>query len=137
MVVLLTGLAGAARNLAQERTRKSVEHRRRTGGKLGGRPPLTGGRQELVQRLRQEGRSFREVAQISGVLLATARSQAMVEAAHLSYNPKCTDSLILSQTPAKPASMHESEAKVPNTYQLKNAALAVAGQSKSAPTLLV
>lgn len=72
VVGLLTGLAEVERNLVQERTRESVEHRRRTGGKLGGRPPLPDGRQELVQRLRQEGRSFREVAEAVGVSLATA-----------------------------------------------------------------
>ena len=78
VVGLLTGLAEVERNLVQERTRESVEHRRRTGGKLGGRPPLTGGRQELVQRLRQEGRSFREVAEVAGVSLATAHRYGKV-----------------------------------------------------------
>ena len=72
VVGLLTGLAEVERNLVQERTRESVEHRRRTGGKLGGRPQLAEGRQELVRRLRNEGRSFREVAETCGVSLATA-----------------------------------------------------------------
>lgn len=72
VVGLLTGLAEVERNLVQERTRESVEHRRRTGGKLGGRPQLAEGRQELVRRLRSEGRSFREVAHTCGVSLATA-----------------------------------------------------------------
>jgi DNA invertase Pin-like site-specific DNA recombinase len=44
VVGLLTGLAEVERSLIQERTRESVEHRRRTGGKLGGRPPLPEGR---------------------------------------------------------------------------------------------
>ena len=72
VVGLLTGLAEVERNLVQERTRESVEHRRKTGGKLGGRPQLAEGRRELVRRLRSEGRSFREVAHTCGVSLATA-----------------------------------------------------------------
>ena len=72
VVGLLTGLAEVERSLIQERTRESVEHRRRTGGKLGGRPPLPEGRQELVRRLRDEGKSYREVAEVCGVSIATA-----------------------------------------------------------------
>jgi hypothetical protein len=72
VVGLLTGLAEVERSLIQERTRESVEHRRRTGGKLGGRPPLPEGRQDLVRRLRGEGKSYREVAEVCGVSIATA-----------------------------------------------------------------
>ena len=72
VVGLLTGLAEVERNLVQERTRESVEHRRRTGGKLGGRPQLPDGRRVLVRRLRGEGKSYREVAETCGVSLATA-----------------------------------------------------------------
>jgi len=72
VVGLLTGLAEVERNLIQERTRESVEHRRKTGGNIGGRPPLAEGRRELVRRLRSEGRSFREVAESVGVSVATA-----------------------------------------------------------------
>ena len=72
VIGLLTGLAEVERNLIQERTRESVEHRRRTGGNVGGRPPLPEGRRELVQRLRDEGKSYREVAVACGVSLATA-----------------------------------------------------------------
>ena len=72
VVGLLTGLAEVERNLVQERTRESVEHRRRTGGKLGGRPQLVEGRQDLVRRLRSEGRSYREVAETCSVSLGTA-----------------------------------------------------------------
>jgi DNA invertase Pin-like site-specific DNA recombinase len=72
VVGLLTGLAEVERNLIQERTRESVEHRRRTGGNIGGRPSLAEGRRELVQRLREEGRSFRQVAEVCGISLATA-----------------------------------------------------------------
>ena len=72
VIGLLTGLAEVERNLIQERTRESVEHRRRTGGNVGGRPALAEGRQALVQRLRAEGKSYREVAETCGVSLATA-----------------------------------------------------------------
>lgn len=73
VVGLLTGLAEVKRNLVQERTRESFEHRRRTGGgKLGGRLPLDEGRRELVKRLREEGRTYREVAETCGVSLASA-----------------------------------------------------------------
>jgi DNA invertase Pin-like site-specific DNA recombinase len=76
VVGLLTGLAEVERNLIQERTRESVEHRRRTGGNVGGRPPLPEGRRVLVKRLRSEGRSYREVAEVCGVSLATAHRYA-------------------------------------------------------------
>jgi DNA invertase Pin-like site-specific DNA recombinase len=72
VIGLLTGLAEVERNLIQERTRESVEHRKRTGGNIGGRPSLASGRKDLVRRLREEGRSFREVAAVAGVSLATA-----------------------------------------------------------------
>ena len=72
VVGLLTGLSEVERNLTVERTRESVEHRRRTGGKLGGRPPLTVERQQLVRRLRAEGESFPAVAQALGVSVSTA-----------------------------------------------------------------
>ena len=38
VVGLLTGLSEVERSLIQERSRKSVERRRKTGGNLGGRP---------------------------------------------------------------------------------------------------
>jgi len=72
VVGLLTGLAEVERSLIQERTRESVEHRRRTGGKLGGRPALPESRRDLVRRLRGEGKSYREVAEVCGVSIATA-----------------------------------------------------------------
>jgi DNA invertase Pin-like site-specific DNA recombinase len=72
VIGLLTGLAEVERNLIQERTRESVEHRRRTGGNIGGRPPLAEGRRELVRRLRKEGLSYRQVSEAVGVSIATA-----------------------------------------------------------------
>ena len=72
VIGLLTGLAEVERSLIAERTQESVEHRRRTGGNIGGRPPLAEGRRELVRRLRSEGKSFRAVAEACGISLATA-----------------------------------------------------------------
>ena len=69
-VGLLTGLPEVERSLIQERTRESVEHRRRTGGNIGGRPPLAEVRQEQLRRLR--GKSYRAVAEVCGVSIATA-----------------------------------------------------------------
>lgn len=65
-------MAEAERNRVQERTRESLEHRRETGGNLGGRPQLREGRRGLVRRLRGEGKSYREAAETCGVPLATA-----------------------------------------------------------------
>ena len=72
VVGLLTGLAEVERNLVQERTRESVEHRRRTGGNVGGRPSLVAERAALVLRLRSEGLTYRQVADAAGVSLPTA-----------------------------------------------------------------
>jgi DNA invertase Pin-like site-specific DNA recombinase len=72
VIGLLTGLAEVERNLIQERSRESVEYRRRTGGKLGGRPPIPESRRELVQRLRQEGKSYREISEVCGISLGAA-----------------------------------------------------------------
>lgn len=72
VIGLLTGLAEVERNLIQERSRESVEHRRRTGGKLGGRPPIPESRRGLVQRLRQEGKSYREISEVCGVSVGAA-----------------------------------------------------------------
>jgi DNA invertase Pin-like site-specific DNA recombinase len=72
VIGLLTGLAEVERSLIQERTRESVEHRRKRGGNIGGRPPIAEGRRELVRWLRREGKSYRDVAVACGVSVATA-----------------------------------------------------------------
>ena len=71
VVGLLTGLSEVERSLIQERSRESVEHRRRTGGNLGGRPKTTGKKESLVLRLRQEGESYRSIREQTGLALAT------------------------------------------------------------------
>ncbi|GCE65908.1 recombinase family protein [cyanobiont of Ornithocercus magnificus] len=59
--------------LAIERTRASVEHRRSTGGNLGGRPKSYSPEQHrLGQRLKAEGESVSGVARALGISRATA-----------------------------------------------------------------
>ena len=57
--------------MIQERSRESVEHRRRTGGNLGGRPKTSGEKESLVLRLRKEGESYRSIREQTGLALAT------------------------------------------------------------------
>jgi DNA invertase Pin-like site-specific DNA recombinase len=71
VVGLLTGLSEVERSLIQERSRESVEHRRRTGGNLGGRPKTSSKKQSLVLRLRNEGESYRSIRDQTGLSLAT------------------------------------------------------------------
>ena len=71
VVGLLTGLSEVERSLIQERSRESVEHRRRTGGDLGGRPKTSPKKESLVLRLREEGESYRSIKEQTGLALAT------------------------------------------------------------------
>jgi DNA invertase Pin-like site-specific DNA recombinase len=74
---LLFQLLGAVgefeRQLAIERTRASVEHRRSTGGNLGGRPKsYTPEQHRLGHRLKDEGESVTGVARALGISRAAA-----------------------------------------------------------------
>ena len=71
VVGLLTGLSEVERSLIQERTRESVEYRRKTGGNLGGRPKTNSKKESLVLRLRKEGESYRSIKDQTGLALAT------------------------------------------------------------------
>ncbi len=72
VVGLLTGLAEVERELIRERTLESIEHRRATGGDLGGRrKSYTPEQAALVRRLRAEGESVRSVSKATGMSLAT------------------------------------------------------------------
>ena len=71
VIGLLTGLAEVERSLIQERTRESVEHRRKTGGNLGGRPKTSDKKERLVLRLRSEGESYRSIRDQTGVSVST------------------------------------------------------------------
>jgi len=71
VIGLLTGLAEVERSLIQERTKESVEHRRKTGGNLGGRPKTSDKKERLVLRLRSEGESYRSIRDQTGVSVST------------------------------------------------------------------
>ena len=69
---LLGAVAEFERSLAIERTRASVEHRKATGGDLGGRPcRYTDAQHQLGHRLREEGRSVSQVAASLGLSKGT------------------------------------------------------------------
>ena len=70
---ILGSVAEFERSLAIERTRASVEHRRSTGGSLGGRPKsYTAEQHQLGLRLKAEGQSVSAVARALGISRATA-----------------------------------------------------------------
>ena len=73
LIGLLTGLAEVERSLIRERTLESVQHRRETGGKLGGRPKTNHAKERLVLRLREEGCSYRSIREQTGLALSTIR----------------------------------------------------------------
>lgn len=70
---ILGSVAEFERSLAIERTRASVEHRRATGGKLGGRPKSYSADQiAMGHRLKAEGRSVSEISRLLGLSRASA-----------------------------------------------------------------
>ena len=71
VVGLLTVLSEVERSLIQERTQESVEHRRKMGGNLGGRPKTIAKKESLVLRLRKEGESYSSIKEQTGLALAT------------------------------------------------------------------
>jgi DNA invertase Pin-like site-specific DNA recombinase len=73
VIGLLTGLAEVERELIRERTQESVDHRRRTGGNLGGRPGLPQIKKDHIIRLREEGNSLRQIVSLTGVSLAAVQ----------------------------------------------------------------
>ena len=74
VVGLLTGLAEVERELIRERTQESIEHRRATGGNLGGRPAsFTPEQAEQVLRMLAEGMSLAAVARGTGLSESTCR----------------------------------------------------------------
>ena len=74
VVGLLTGLAEVERELIRERTVASIDHRRATGGDLGGRPRSYSDEQaEQLGRLLQEGMSLAAAARATGLSESTCR----------------------------------------------------------------
>ncbi len=61
LVGLLTGLNEVERELIRERTIESIEHRRKTGQSIGGRPRTSKQREKLVLDLRDQGDSYRQI----------------------------------------------------------------------------
>ena len=81
VIGLLTGLAEVERSMIVERTQESVEHRRKTGGNLGGRPGLEQVKKDHILKLREDGHSLRKIKTLTGVSLSAiqrtcAESQA-------------------------------------------------------------
>ena len=73
VIGLLTGLAEVERSMIIERSRESVEHRRRTGGDLGGRAGLEQVKKENILKLRDEGHSLRKIRTLTGVSLSAVQ----------------------------------------------------------------
>ena len=61
LVGLLTGLNEVERELIRERTLESIEHRRKNGQSIGGRPRTSKQREQLVLDLREQGDSYRQI----------------------------------------------------------------------------
>ena len=71
VVGLLMGFSEVDKSLIQDRTRESVEHRRKMGANLGGRPKTNTKKEFLVFHLRKEGKSYRSIKEQTGLALAT------------------------------------------------------------------
>ena len=73
VIGLLSGLGEVERQMVIERTQDSNNHRRETGGNLGGRPKTNNEKEALVLRLRAEGCSYRSIRKQTGLALSTIR----------------------------------------------------------------
>ena len=73
VIGLLSGLGEVERQMVIERTQESINHRRETGGNLGGRPKTNNAKEGLVLRLREEGCSYRSIRKQTGLALSTIR----------------------------------------------------------------
>jgi len=83
VIGLLTGLAEVERELIRERTLESVEHRRASGGNLGGRPRLPAAKIAHVVALRKQGKTYEVIAKEAGVsrgAITRILNQAMAKA---------------------------------------------------------
>ena len=73
VIGLISGLGEVERQMVLERTQESINHRRETGGNLGGRPKTNNEKESLVLRLREEGCSYRSIRKQTGLALSTIR----------------------------------------------------------------
>ena len=70
---LLCGLNQVERSIIAERKQESLDYRRSIGASLGGRPKTNKAKEGLVMRLREEGCSYRNIRDQTGLALATIR----------------------------------------------------------------
>ena len=73
LIGLLTGLNQVEREQISERVQMSVDYRRENNLSLGGRPKTSEKKEKLVLRLRDEGESYRDIREQTGLGLATIR----------------------------------------------------------------
>ena len=73
VIGLLSGIGEVERQMVIERTQESINHRKETGGNLGGRPKTNNEKEALVLRLRNEGCSYRSIRKQTGLALSTIR----------------------------------------------------------------
>ena len=72
MVGLLSGLAEVERSLIRERTMESIAHRKRTGGNIGGRPPIDPEKVAMAKQMREHGKTFQQIASTLSISASTA-----------------------------------------------------------------
>ena len=73
LIGLLSGLGEVERSMIAERKQESLDYRRSIGASLGGRPKTNTAKAGLVMRLRDEGCSYRNIRDQTGLALATIR----------------------------------------------------------------
>ena len=73
LIGLLTGLNEMEREITRDRAMESIQHRKATGGSIGGRPKTNKAKESLVLRLRDEGCSYRSIREQTGLALSTIR----------------------------------------------------------------
>ena len=73
LIGLLAGLNQVKKQQISERVKMSVNYRRENNLSLGGRPKTSLKKEKLVYRLRDEGDSYREIREQTGLGLATIR----------------------------------------------------------------
>ena len=97
------------------------------------RNPITDGRQALVQRLSQDGRSFKEVADMAGVSLATAlryaKGQTTSHQLELkSLSPPNWDPKHLNQAWLATSSLTDKEKPSPRRHWIRSSNVTLAAQ---------
>ena len=73
MIDRSTLIEAADRKMTRDHVMESIEHRKATGGSIGGRPKTNRAKERLVLRLRDEGCSYRSIREQTGLALSTIR----------------------------------------------------------------